>query len=51
MPLKTEYWGPLPIYLRKRVVSVKIGGIPPDIEEIWMVAAVVTGMKKEARVV
>lgn len=50
-PLDTDEWLLLPTCFRKRVSGVRIGKASPEVKEVWLALAVLTGMKDEAKVV
>lgn len=49
--LRTNEWLHLSTYLRKRVPNVRIGRVPSEIKEVWLVADVSMGIKEELGVV
>lgn len=41
-PVEYEKWVFYSLHMGKRILKLKIGGIPPDIRSEWLVAAVLT---------
>lgn len=44
--LKIEKWALMPTYLGRRIARLRIGKIPPEIEEGWLAAAVLLEIKE-----
>uniref|UniRef100_A0A0L8H776 Uncharacterized protein n=1 Tax=Octopus bimaculoides TaxID=37653 RepID=A0A0L8H776_OCTBM len=50
VPLRSAEWALLPTYCSKRAARVRLDRIPPEIDEAWLVAAILYNTEEDAQV-
>lgn len=49
--ITSEKWKLFPVYMGKKIVRVKIGGILPTIRKEWVVAALIKDIKEDYKII